>query len=362
MIAAGAWLWAIGDVYWNFKLAKLDEIPYPSLADFFYIAGYPALYAGIAMLTRARLNRFEKSVWLDGLIGALAVAAIGAAFLYPAFQGSTEGNAATVAVNLAYPLGDLLLAAFVVAAVALSGWRPDRELGAARWRPGRGRDRRRRLPAAGGDRRATRPGRGPTRSGSSARSRSPRPPGRWAGGPGRLPRPRGACSCFRRCSRSVGVGVLIYDHFERVSDLAIWLSGASLVLVVVRMVACLRGEREAASRISVGGPHGFRSPGSATAAGCCATWNGSPPRLRAGSGNWSRSSTSTGSRATTTASATPPETCCSARLGQKLSAAVEPHGVAYRLGGDEFCVLAALDRASPEAIARSRDARPPGRR
>ena len=35
MIAAGAWLWAIGDVYWNFKLAKLDEIPYPSACRFF---------------------------------------------------------------------------------------------------------------------------------------------------------------------------------------------------------------------------------------------------------------------------------------------------------------------------------------
>ena len=151
MIAAGAWLWAIGDVYWNFKLAKLDEIPYPSLADLFYVSGYPAFYAGLAMLTHVRLNRFEKSVWLDGLIGALAVAAIGAAFLYPAFQGSTDGNATTVAVNLAYPLGDLLLAAFVVAAVALSGWRPDRELGPARWRPGGGGVCRWRLPSAGGD-------------------------------------------------------------------------------------------------------------------------------------------------------------------------------------------------------------------
>ena len=92
MIAVGAWLWAIGDVYWNFKLANLDEIPYPSLADFFYVSGYPAFYAGLAMLTHVRLNRFEKSVWLDGLIGALAVAAIGAAFLYPALQGSTDGE------------------------------------------------------------------------------------------------------------------------------------------------------------------------------------------------------------------------------------------------------------------------------
>src|SRR5687767_6433667 len=67
VIAAGVWMWALGDVYWNFKLAKLDEIPYPSLADLFYVVGYLPLYVGIAMLTRARLARYEASLWLDGL-------------------------------------------------------------------------------------------------------------------------------------------------------------------------------------------------------------------------------------------------------------------------------------------------------
>src|SRR5205085_9990968 len=32
-----------------------------------------------------------------------------------------------------------------------------------------------------------------------------------------------------------------------------------------------------------------------------------------------------------------------ARLGKKLRAAVSPHGTAYRLGGDEFCVLMPAD-------------------
>jgi HD-GYP domain-containing protein (c-di-GMP phosphodiesterase class II) len=35
-----------------------------------------------------------------------------------------------------------------------------------------------------------------------------------------------------------------------------------------------------------------------------------------------------------------------ARLGQKLSAAVRPHGRAYRLGGDEFCLLASVEGAA----------------
>ncbi len=39
------------------------------------------------------------------------------------------------------------------------------------------------------------------------------------------------------------------------------------------------------------------------------------------------------------------------RLGIRLSAALEPHGAPYRLGGDEFCVLASTDKLKADAIA-----------
>jgi diguanylate cyclase (GGDEF)-like protein len=38
------------------------------------------------------------------------------------------------------------------------------------------------------------------------------------------------------------------------------------------------------------------------------------------------------------------------RLGQALQASVEPHGRAYRLGGDEFCILAGTREVPAEAI------------
>jgi diguanylate cyclase (GGDEF)-like protein len=38
------------------------------------------------------------------------------------------------------------------------------------------------------------------------------------------------------------------------------------------------------------------------------------------------------------------------RLGVKLAAAVDPWGMAYRLGGDEFCVLAPAGGATAEAV------------
>ena len=75
-------------------------------------------------------------------------------------------------------------------------------------------------------------------------------------------------------------------------------------------------------------------------------------------GRRSRSSTSTASSATTTASATAPATRCSSGWARALAAAVAGRGAAYRLGGDEFCVL--LDGAS--AREDDRVARRPRRR
>jgi signal transduction histidine kinase len=125
-IAAGMASWTVGEVYWTLHLSDLETVPYPSLADAFYIGLYPGLYVGIVLLVRARVPRFHASLWLDGAIGALGAAAVGSAILYPAIQGGTGGDAATVAITLAYPLGDLLLLSFVVGVLALTGWRPGR--------------------------------------------------------------------------------------------------------------------------------------------------------------------------------------------------------------------------------------------
>jgi two-component system cell cycle response regulator len=125
-IGAGLVSWGLGDIYWTLFLADRETIPYPSLADAFYLCEYPCIYVGILFLLRARVPRFHPSLWLDGAIGALAVAALGSALLYPAIRTGTEGDAATVATNLAYPLGDVLLLSFLVGALALTGWRPGR--------------------------------------------------------------------------------------------------------------------------------------------------------------------------------------------------------------------------------------------
>ena len=66
------------------------------------------------------------NVWTDGVVAGLTVSAVAAALVFDAILQATDGNAVAVAVNLAYPIGDTVLLALVVAAIGLSGWRVNR--------------------------------------------------------------------------------------------------------------------------------------------------------------------------------------------------------------------------------------------
>ena len=118
--------YAAGEITWNFAYSDLDEPPYPSVADALWLAFYPAAYVGMLLLVRARVREFHASLWLDGLIAGLVVAAFGAAAIFPTMLFASEGEAGAVATTLAYPLGDLVLMGIAVGVIALTGWRPGR--------------------------------------------------------------------------------------------------------------------------------------------------------------------------------------------------------------------------------------------
>src|SRR3954454_8496624 len=115
-----------GDVYYTAVITPMQgDAPFPSPADAGYLAIYPGSYVALVLLLRARAGRIPSTLWLDGLISALAVAGAGAALVF-GVVASTEGSLATVATNLAYPLGDLTLFAFVIAVITVTGFRPGR--------------------------------------------------------------------------------------------------------------------------------------------------------------------------------------------------------------------------------------------
>ena len=119
--------WFAGEVYFTLELADIPLTPVPSVSDYLSLAFYPASYVALILMVRARVRRFQASMWLDGLIGALAIGAAATAVFLEPILDSTGRDTAEIAVSLAYPVGDTLLLALVVGFFAVTGWRPGRD-------------------------------------------------------------------------------------------------------------------------------------------------------------------------------------------------------------------------------------------
>lgn len=127
---AGAWvalgaalaLWVGGDAAWSLALSGTT---FPSWADGLWLAGYPCAYAGLALLVRARWRgSLAAPSWLDGLLAATASASVVAA-VAPVTDGGTP---LASALAMAYPLGDVVLLTFAVGTCLVLGVREARAL------------------------------------------------------------------------------------------------------------------------------------------------------------------------------------------------------------------------------------------
>jgi len=127
LLGAGLLLYSGGEIYYAAVLAGKASVPIPSPADGGYLAFYPLAYAALVALLRARIGTFPVARWLDGVIVGSAVAALAAALaLGPIVDASSEGQTLAVATNLAYPIADLTLLTMVATAASFTGWRPGR--------------------------------------------------------------------------------------------------------------------------------------------------------------------------------------------------------------------------------------------
>jgi two-component system cell cycle response regulator len=124
-LGTGLLFWALGQTYYSVVLYYASPAPFPSPADFGFLAFYPASYLALVLLLRARVAHLEPLAWVDGLIGALAVAGVAAALIFPPVLGALEGSPFGVAVSLAYPCFDLVLLGMLSWAFAASKWRAD---------------------------------------------------------------------------------------------------------------------------------------------------------------------------------------------------------------------------------------------
>ncbi|MFN8223407.1 MAG: diguanylate cyclase [Gaiellales bacterium] len=125
-IAVGIGMYVTAELVWLIRYSGVENPPYPSFADALYLGFFPPVYVGIALLLRARVNDVKAGLWIDGVALACSAAALASALLIDAVLDTLEGSRSAVVTNIAYPLGDVFLLALIVGGFALSGWRPGR--------------------------------------------------------------------------------------------------------------------------------------------------------------------------------------------------------------------------------------------
>jgi two-component system cell cycle response regulator len=118
--------WAGANLYYALAVAP-DPLPLPSVADIGYV-GFPiAMSIGVVQYARTLVTRIPADVWLDGLVAALGTAALGAAVLSE-IREFTGGVSAELITSFVYPLGDVAVIAVLVGVASLLGSRFDTRL------------------------------------------------------------------------------------------------------------------------------------------------------------------------------------------------------------------------------------------
>jgi diguanylate cyclase (GGDEF)-like protein len=275
------------------------------------------------------------------------VAALGSAVIFDEVISTTGGSSLMVATNLAYPLADLLLLALVVAMFALTGWRFDRT-----WA----------LVAAGYAVFAI----------ADSIYLYETAVGRYVEGelldvgwPAALVLI--ACSAWQPMTKLegvrteswqaltlptffavIGLGLLVYDHFARINLVALALATATLAAVIVRAVLTFRERvqllatsREEALTDSLTGLGNRRRFVTDLEARLL---DGDEEHLTLVVFDLDGFKTYNDSFGHAAGDA------LLGRIAGRLDDAVDGYGSAYRLGGDEFCVLVSTLTAGPGSL------------
>ncbi len=125
MLGLGILSWSIGDTVLAAESAGGATPSVPSLADLFWLGFYPIFYVALVLLARRHLGRVGPATFLDGAVAGLGAAALCACFAFNTILHSVGGSPTTVATDLAYPIGDLLLLMLAVGGTAMISGRKD---------------------------------------------------------------------------------------------------------------------------------------------------------------------------------------------------------------------------------------------
>jgi diguanylate cyclase (GGDEF)-like protein len=355
-VERGAWMamgiglfcWALGELIFTLDPAEITAGSFPGTSDYLWLVFYPAAFLTLGLLVRARVREFYPSLWLDGLLGALAVGALACQFVMPPILAGTQGSLSAVVGDLVYPLGDIVLLSFVVAVLAVTGWRPGRVLGGV----------------------ALALAMGAIADGASLYSSA-------SGGDGSTVFeslwPASALALGWAAWQPVRPSAVIGLTGRRLLVFPVCFAMTALALLTIRAAGPLHEGAYVLALIALAGVIarmgltfsenvGLVERSRREALTDPLTGLGNRRRLLLGLEDVLQAASErapwvlvmfdlNGFKGYNDSFGHPAGDALLARLGGKLGAAVAPEGTAYRLGGDEFCVLAPLTRRSPDDVA-----------
>jgi len=335
MLAAAVASWTAGEIYYTAVLWEDTSPPVPSPADAGYLLFPPLAITGVLRLARAHRTDASAAVRVDGVIAALAVGSLCAAIVVQAV-----GQADVVA--LAYPVLDLVLLGVLVGTLTRRRWHVDRiwllliggiaaffvadSLYAVQVAEG--------TYASGGPFDAgwwT----GLFLVGIAAHQRAP------AGDETGRSSDDAVVMAAPMLSGVVGIGVLVVSSLAPLNPLAVGLAAVALLGVMVRLALTLRQStqflRVSRSEALTDDLTGLCNRRGLERALAQALEGEAPERWALGLFDLN------GFKAYNDTYGHPAGDALLVRLAARLAEAVAPPGRAFRMGGDEFCVLVPVD-------------------
>ena len=126
LLAAGGACFTLGDAAQNTYTVFLHQsVPFPSVGDALYLAGYPFVIAGVLRLTRSPIRAARREANTDAAIMAVAGLAVWWQFLVNAYVHDGSLAATGKLVTLAYPIMDVVLVFIVFRALLFGRVDPD---------------------------------------------------------------------------------------------------------------------------------------------------------------------------------------------------------------------------------------------
>ncbi|MEV6303271.1 bifunctional diguanylate cyclase/phosphodiesterase [Actinoplanes sp. NPDC051861] len=108
--AAGQAASACGDLVWTYYVFVLDQEPYPSAADGFYLLFYPLLATGLWLLLRSRRTGAPMT---DAAMAGISLGLVFWIFVLHPIAAESSASTLERIISTAYPSGDALLLAML---------------------------------------------------------------------------------------------------------------------------------------------------------------------------------------------------------------------------------------------------------